>query len=155
MNKVKVLFLCTGNSARSQMAEALLRKYGGDRFEAFSAGLEPREIHRYTRLVMDEAGISLNGQRSKHLSEYMGKAHFGYVITVCAQADKSCPAVFPGMGRRLHWTFDDPAEFAGTRAQIVDKFRQVRDEIDRRIQAWLQEQGVTPGQGGKDAASQV
>jgi arsenate reductase len=155
MNKIKVLFLCTGNSARSQMAEAFLRKYGGDRFEAYSAGLEPKEIHPYTRLVMKEAGISLTGQRSKHLSEYMGKVHFSYVITVCAQADDRCPAVFPGMGRRLHWEIDDPAAFEGTDAQILGKFHRVRDEIDGRIQAWLQEQGITPIQGGKGAAPQV
>ena len=139
MDKIRVLFLCTGNSARSQMAEAFLRKYGGHRFEAYSAGLQPKEINPYTGKVMKEIGIDLTGQRSKHLSEYMGKVHFSHVITVCAQADERCPAVFPGMGRRLHWTFDDPAAFAGTHAQIVDKFRQVRDEIGGRIQAWLQE----------------
>jgi len=105
--------------------------------------------------VMKEIGIGLTGQRSKHLSEYLGKAHFGYVITVCAQADERCPAVFPGMGQRLHWAIDDPAAFDGTDAHIVDKFRQVRDEIDGRIQTWLREQGFTPIQGGKDAAPQV
>jgi len=154
MNKIKVLFLCTGNSARSQMAEALLRKYGGGRFEVYSAGLEPKEIHPYTLKVMKEIGISLAGQRSKHISEYMGKIHFGYVITVCAHADASCPAVFPGMGQRLHWAFDDPSAFYGTDAQILDRFRRVRDEIDDRIQAWLQEQGI-PLQGDDDAAPQV
>lgn len=155
MDNIKVLFLCTGNSARSQMAEALLRKYGGDRFEAYSAGLEPRGIHPYTIKVMKEIGISLAGQRSKHLSEYMGKVHFGYVITVCARADASCPAVFPGMGQRLHWAFDDPAAFYGTDAQILDEFRRVRDQIGDRIQGWLQEQGITPIQGDDDAAPQV
>jgi len=155
MNTIKVLFLCTGNSARSQMAEAFLRKYGGGRFEAYSAGLEPREINPNTWKVMKEIGIDLAGQRSKHLSEYMGKVHFGYVITVCAQADESCPAVFPGMGQRLHWEIDDPAAFDGTDAQILNRFRQARDEIDGRIQVWLQEQGVTPSQGGGDAAPQV
>jgi len=155
MNTIKVLFLCTGNSARSQMAEAFLRKYGGHRFEAYSAGLEPKEINPYTWKVMKEIGIDLAGQRSKHLSEYMGKVHFGYVITVCAQADESCPAVFPGMGQRLHWAIDDPAAFDGTDAQILNRFRQARDEIDGRIQTWLQEQGVTPIPGGKDAAPQV
>ena len=155
MDKIKVLFLCTGNSARSQMAEAFLRKYGGGRFEVYSAGLEPKEIHPHTRKVMKEIGIDLAAQRSKHLSEYMGKIHFGFVITVCAHADANCPAVFPGMGQRLHWAFDDPAAFHGTDAQIVDKFRRVRDEIDNRIQTWLKEQGVTPSQGGGDAAPQV
>jgi arsenate reductase len=155
MNRIKVLFLCTGNSARSQMAEAFLRKYGGDRFEVYSAGLEPKEIHPYTREVMKEIGINLTGQRSKHLSEYLGQIHFGYLITVCAQAEEQCPAVFPGMGQRLHWAIDDPAAFDGTDAQILGKFRQVRDEIDSRIQFWLQEQAVAPAQGGKDATSQV
>jgi arsenate reductase len=155
MDKTRVLFLCTGNSARSQMAEAFLRKYGGDRFEAYSAGLEPKEIHPYTREVMKEIGINLTGQRSKHLSEYLGQIHFGYLITVCAQAEEQCPAVFPGMGQRLHWAIDDPAAFDGTDAQILGKFRQVRDEIDSRIQFWLQEQEVAPAQGGKDATSQV
>ena len=153
--KTKVLFLCTGNSARSQMAEAFLRKYGGDRFEVYSAGLEPKEINPYTWKVMKEIGIDLTGQRSKHLSEYLGKVHFSYVITVCAQAEEQCPAVFPGMGQRLHWAIDDPAAFDGTDAQILNKFRQVRDEIDDRIQAWLQEQGAISVQGGEDAAPQV
>lgn len=154
MTKIKVLFLCTGNSARSQMAEAFLRKYGGDRFEAYSAGLEPKEIYPYTLKVMREIGISLASHRSKHLSEHMGKMHFGYVITVCAHAE-SCPAVFPGMGQRLHWAFDDLVAFYGTNGQIVGRFRQVRDEIDGRIQAWLQEQGAISIQGGEDAASEV
>jgi arsenate reductase len=102
MRKTKVLFLCTGNSARSQMAEAFLRKYGDDRFEAYSAGLEPKNIHPYTVRVMEEVGLSLDGQYSKSLAEYMGKVHFGYMITVCADAEEKCPSVFPGMGQRLH-----------------------------------------------------
>ena len=155
MDKIRVLFLCTGNSARSQMAEAFLRKYGGDRFEVYSAGLEPKEINPYTWKVMKEIGIDLTGQRSKHLSEYMGKVHFSHVITVCAQADERCPAVFPGMGQRLHWAIDDPAAFDGTDAQILNRFRRARDEIDDRIQAWLQEQGAISVQGGEDAAPQV
>jgi arsenate reductase len=155
MDKIRVLFLCTGNSARSQMAEAFLRKYGGDRFEVYSAGLEPKEINPYTWKVMKEIGIDLTGQRSKHLSEYMGKVHFSHVITVCAQADERCPVVFPGMGQRLHWAIDDPAAFDGTDAQILNRFRRARDEIDDRIQAWLQEQGAISVQGGEDAAPQV
>jgi arsenate reductase len=135
----RVLFLCTGNSARSQMAEAFLKKYGGDRFEAYSAGLVPGQINPYARRVMEEIGISLSGQRSKHLSEYMGKVHFGYLITVCANAEEKCPAVFPGMGQRLHWPFDDPVAFEGSKEETVAKFREVRDQIEQRIKDWLAE----------------
>ncbi len=144
MNKTKVLFLCTGNSARSQMAEALLRHHAGDRFEAYSAGLEPKGIHPYTEKVMQEIDIPLTGQYSKDVREYMGKLHFGYLITVCANAEEKCPATFPGVGQRFHWAFDDPAAFEGTDEEKLRKFREVRDQIDERIRAWLVEQGVFP-----------
>jgi len=137
LNKTRVLFLCTGNTARSQMAEAFLREYGGDRFEAYSAGLEPSVIHHYTRRVMEEVGLDLSEQHSKDLAEYMGKVHFGYLITVCANAEKRCPSVFPGMGQRLHWPFEDPAAFVGSEEEKLAKFREVRDQVDRRIQEWL------------------
>lgn len=137
LEKTRVLFLCTGNSARSQMAEALLRHCGGDRFEAYSAGLEPREINPLAVRVMDEAGISFAGQRSKSLFEYMGKVHFGYLVTLCSNAEKSCPAVFPGIGQRLHWALDDPAEAAGTEEERLDAFRRSRDEIASRIRAFI------------------
>jgi arsenate reductase len=137
--KTRVLFLCTGNTARSQMAEAFLRKYGGDRFEAYSAGLEPSEINPYVYQVMEEVGLDLGGQRSKSVSEYMGKVHFGYMITVCANAEEKCPAVFPGMGQRLFWPFDDPAAFEGTDEEKLLKFREVRDQIEQRIKDWLAE----------------
>ena len=101
MPTTKVLFLCTGNSARSQMAEAFLRKYASDRFETHSAGLEPKGINPYTVRVMEEAGIPLDGHRSKPLTEYMGHADFDYLITVCDDAGEDCP-FFPGMGQRLH-----------------------------------------------------
>ena len=140
MIKAKVLFLCTGNSARSQMAEAFLRKYGGDEFEAYSAGLEPKGITPYTERVMKEIGISLSGQRSKHVEEYMGKVHFGHLIIVCDEAERNCPATFPGLGRRLHWSFEDPAAFVGSDDEKLAKFREVRDQIERRIKAWLAEQ---------------
>jgi len=128
MNKPKVLFLCTGNSARSQMAEAFLRQYGGERFEAFSAGLEPSVIHPLTVQVMEEAGVDMSAHYSKGLGQYLGKVHFGYLITVCSRAEEKCP-VFPGMGTRLHWPFDDPAAVTGSEAEKLAKFRQVRDEI--------------------------
>ena len=140
MIKAKVLFLCTGNSARSQMAEAFLRKYGGDEFEAYSAGLEPEGINPCTERVMEEVGISLSGQRSKHIEESMGKVHFGYLIIVCDEAERNCPTTFPGVGRRLHWSFEDPAAFVGSEDEILAKFREVRDQIEQRIKAWLAEQ---------------
>jgi arsenate reductase len=139
--KDRVLFLCTGNSARSQMAEALLRKHASDRFEVYSAGLEPKSIHPFTEQVMQEIGVSLGGQYSKDVREYMGKLHFGYLITVCANAEERCPTTFPGVGQRLHWAFDDPAAVEGSDKDKLAKFREVRDQIDRRIRVWLAEQG--------------
>lgn len=153
MDKIRVLFLCTGNSARSQMAEALLRRHAGERFEVYSAGLEPKGIHPNTLRVLSEIGLDAEGQRSKHLDEYMGKLHFGYVITVCANAEERCPAVFPGMGRRLHWPFDDPAAATGSAAEKLAEFRRVRDEIDARLQAWLAGQEFVTGE--QHAAPQV
>ena len=142
MPRTKVLFLCTGNSARSQMAEALLRKLASDRFEAFSAGLEPKGINPYTRRVMEEVGIDLAGQWSKDVTEYLGKVNFGYLITVCDHAEKNCPTTFLGVSNRLHWSLEDPAAFQGSDEQTLAKFREVRDDIDKRMQAWLASQPV-------------
>src|SRR4030042_4727551 len=142
MIKAKVLFLCTGNSARSQMAEAFLRKYGGDEFEAYSAGLEPKSIHPYTERVMEEVGINLSGQRSKHIQEYMGKVHFGYLIIVCDEAERNCPTTFPGVGQRLHWSFEAPAAFVGSDDEKLAKFREVRGRIEQQIKEWLEEQSA-------------
>ena len=136
MSRTKVLFLCTGNSARSQMAEALLRKYGDDRFEAHSAGHEPKGINPLTIKVMEEIGIDMSGHRSKSLDEYMGKEHFGYLISVCADADKRCP-IFPGISARLRWFLNDPAAYEGTEEEKLSKFREVRDQIQARIEEWL------------------
>jgi arsenate reductase len=140
MGKTKVLFLCTGNSARSQMAQAFLNHYAGGRFEALSAGLDPKEIHPMTRRVMAEKGFNLDGHYAKHLNEYMFKVHFGYLITVCADADRNCPTTFPGMGQRLHWNIEDPAAFEGSEQEKLQKFRAIRDEIDERVRRWLEEQ---------------
>jgi len=137
--KTRVLFLCTGNSARSQMAEALLRHHAGDRFDVYSAGLEPKGMNPFTVRVMEEIGISLAGQHSKDVREYMGKLHFGYLITVCANAEERCPTTFPGVSQRMHWAFDDPAAVEGTDEDKLAKFRAVRDQIDRRIHEWLKE----------------
>jgi len=136
--KPRVLFLCTGNSARSQMAEAFLRKHAGDRFEVHSAGLEPKGIHPLTRQVMEEVGLPLDGQRSKSLDEYFMKVQIGYLITVCSNAETRCPTM-PGVGVRLYWPFEDPAAFEGTEEERLAKFRQVRDQIEARILAWLDE----------------
>ncbi len=135
-DKTRVLFLCTGNSARSQMAEAYLRKLGGDRFEAYSAGLEPRAIHPLTTQVLEEAGLDISSQRSKSLNEYLGKQHFGYLITVCSDAEEKCP-IFPGVSMRVHWPIEDPAAFEGSDEAKLAKFREVRDDVEARIKAWL------------------
>lgn len=140
MNKPKVLFLCTGNSARSQMAEAYLRYHGEDRFEAFSAGLEPQEINPLTRIVMAEAGVSLEGQYAKDLSEYLGREHFSFLITVCSNAEQMCPSTFPGIGERIRWVFDDPAAEEGSDDEKLAKFRRVRDQIAERVRQWINSQ---------------
>ena len=135
--KVRVLFLCTGNSARSLMAEALLRKHGGDRFEVHSAGLEPKGINPYTRRILAEVGIDMAGQSSKDLQTYLGKQHFGYLITVCSNAEARCP-IFPGVSVRLHWPFEDPAAAAGSDEEKLAAFRAVRNQIEAHIADWLQ-----------------
>ncbi len=142
MMKIKVLFLCTGNSARSQMAEAFLRSYAGDAVAAYSAGLEPKGINPLTIQVMHEIGIDMAGQRSKHLNAYLGKFHFYFVITVCGHADRNCPAVFPGAINRLHWDFEDPDSANGSESESLQRFRAVRDRIRERIVAWLKEIGI-------------
>lgn len=140
MQKAKVLFLCTGNSARSQMAEALMRSHAGDTFDVYSAGLEPKGINPFTVRVMEEAGIDISGQRSKDVMEYLGRVEFGYVITVCGNAEERCPRVFLSMGQHDHWSLDDPAAVEGPEAVKLAAFRAIRDEIDQRIQLWLAEQ---------------
>jgi arsenate reductase len=139
MNKVKILFMCTGNSARSQMAEAILRKYAGEKFDVYSAGLEPKGINPYTRQALQEIGIGLEGHYAKHVREYMGKINFGYLITVCSDAEDKCPATFPGVSHRLHWSFEDPATFVGSDEEKMQQFREVRDQIDQQIKNWLAE----------------
>jgi arsenate reductase len=142
INKPKVLFLCTGNSARSQMAEAFLRKYTGDRFEVHSAGLEPSVVNPYTIRAMEEIGVDMSAHRSKSLTEYMGKVHFAYMITVCDRAEQKYP-IFPGMGVRLHWPFEDPAAITGSEEEKLAgeaklaRFRQVRGEIEKKIVEWI------------------
>lgn len=141
MTQPRVLFLCTGNSARSQMAEAFLRSYAGDRFEVHSAGVEPKGyILPEVIAAMKELGIDMDGQVSKSVSEYLGKLHFAYVITVCGDAEKNCPAIFLNMGIHEHWPFDDPAGFDGNDSERLERTREVRDQIARRVQEWLEGQ---------------
>ena len=142
MAEDRVLFLCTGNSARSQMAEAFLRKYGGDKFEAHSAGLEPAGLNPLTVKVMDEIGIDVSGQKSKSIDTYLGKTLFQYLVTVCDDADKNCPTVWPGVNERMHWSFQDPAKVEGTEEEKLAKFREVRDLIKEKIKSWLKEKNV-------------
>jgi arsenate reductase len=140
--KPQILFLCTGNSARSQMGEAFMRKYAGDHLNVFSAGLEPRGINPYTIRVMGEAGIDIRDQRSKDVKEYLGKEMFRYLITVCSNAEQNCPTVWPGVNERLYWPFDDPAAATGSQEEVLAVFRRVRDEIEAKVKAWLVEHGV-------------
>jgi arsenate reductase len=125
--KARVLILCTGNSARSQMAEGLLRHDGGDRFEVFSAGTKPSAVRPEAIAVMRELGIDLSGHRSKSVDAFSGQA-FDYVLTVCDNARESCP-VFPGATVRIHRNFEDPATFVGSEEEKLALFRRVRDEI--------------------------
>ena len=140
MDKQKILFLCTGNSARSQMAEAFVRKYADDRFEAHSAGLEPKGLNPFTVKIMNEVGIDISGQTSKGVDTYLGKMLFQYLVTVCDDADKNCPTVWPGVNTRMHWSFQDPATVEGSEEEKLAKFREVRDLIEAKIKSWLAEQ---------------
>jgi len=132
---VRVLILCTGNSARSQMAEGLLREMGGDRFEVASAGVAPSFVRPEAIAVMREVDIDISGHKSKSVDEFINQ-EFDYVITVCDNANEQCP-VFPGNTRRIHWSFDDPAAAKGDEEQRLAVFRRVRDEIRQRLQLFL------------------
>ena len=139
--KKRVLILCTGNSARSQMAEGLLRAFGGESVEVFSAGTNPSTVRSEAIAVMSEIGIDLAGHRSKHVREFDGQC-FDYVITVCDNANETCP-VFPGNTRRMHWSFPDPAAVAGGEADRLAAFRDVRDALADRFRDFLDHLGET------------
>jgi len=140
--KPVVLFLCTGNSARSQMAEGILRHEAGDYFDVHSAGTTPKEVSPFALKVMSEVGIDISKQRSKSLAEYLGRIQIRYLIIVCRDADQNCPSTWPGMMTRLFWPFEDPAKVPGTDAQKMQFFRIIRDEIWDKIRHWLHELGV-------------
>jgi arsenate reductase len=135
--KARVLFLCTHNSARSQMAEGWLRALAGDRFEAASAGTEATRVHPLAARAMAEAGVDLGAHSSKTLDRFLGE-DWDWVITVCDAANEACP-VFAGAAHRLHWSFDDPSRATGSEDARLATFRRVRDEIRARLAAWLAE----------------
>ncbi len=132
---IKVLFLCTGNSARSQMAEHILRELGGDHFEAYSAGTHPRAVHPMTIKVLDEVQIDASHARSKSMDEFADQK-FDYIITVCNKAKDACPT-FPDDTQRIHWGFDDPAAFENSEEEMLKLFRQVYIEMVGRIRPWI------------------
>lgn len=131
MSRIRVLFLCTGNSARSIIGAALLEQVGGDAFEVHSAGTQPKGVNPYTLRVLAQAGIDASGERSKHVSEYEGQS-FDYVITVCDAAAEQCP-VFPGAPERIHWSFTDPAAVEGTDNEKLAAFRRTLREMQARV----------------------
>jgi len=134
-SKQRVLFLCTGNSCRSQMAEGFVREYGGDAFEVASAGVDPTRINPLAVRVMAEAAVDISAQYSKSVDEMTGQ-HFDYVITVCDHARDVCP-IFPRAIRSLHWSFEDPAEATGAEDDRLVVFRRVRDEIGAQVRAFV------------------
>ena len=134
-DKKRVLILCTGNSARSQMAEGLLRHLAPDRFEVESAGVEPSRVRPQAVEAMREIGIDISQHRSKSVDEFAGQ-EFDYVITVCDNARERCP-IFPGKTERIHWSFDDPAAAVGDEESQLALFRRVRDEIEGRLKEFL------------------
>lgn len=135
MGKERVLILCTGNSARSQMAEGILRDIAGDRFEAKSAGTAPSHVRPEAIKAMSEIGIDISSHRSKSVDEFSSQ-QFDHIITVCDNAKENCP-VFPGRTNRIHWSFEDPAAVDGTEAERLNAFRRIRDEIRERLRRFV------------------
>ena len=137
MEKQKVLILCTGNSARSQMAEGLLRSMAGNRFAVFSAGTKPSFVRPEAIVAMRELGVDLSSHRSKSVDEYRD-ASFDYVITVCDNANESCP-LFAGKAERIHWSFEDPAAVDGDEETRLGSFRKIRDRIAGRMKSFVED----------------
>jgi arsenate reductase len=138
--KKKVLFLCTGNSARSQMAEGLMRQFRRDEFEVFSAGVEPKGVHPQAIVAMREIGVDISRQKSKHVDDLPAK-EFDCIITLCDHAAQNCP-VFPGKGVRIHHGFSDPAAVQGSDHEVLEAFRKVRDELKQFILAFGNDKGT-------------
>jgi arsenate reductase len=135
VTQIRVLFLCTGNSARSVIAEALLRQEGGAAFEVFSAGTHPKGLNPYTLKVLDQASLEVEGFRSKSIDEFAGQT-FDYVITVCDSAAEECP-VFPGQPSRIHWSFPDPAAVEGSDAEKMAAFKETLAGMQRRLRKFV------------------
>jgi arsenate reductase len=140
MGKSIVLILCTGNSARSQMAEALLREKAGQMFDVQSAGTEPAaEVNPLAIEALREIGIDISGNRPKDVGTFLGKAPVRHLIIVCADADRRCPSIWPGVASRVQWPIEDPAAFKGDPGGALQKFRDVRDELSKHLDGWLAE----------------
>ena len=140
-DKTRIIFICSHNSARSQIAEALLRDFADDYFDVFSAGIDGTRINPLTIKVMEELNYDLSEQYAKSLSDFKGKPQFDIVITVCSEADRQCPTL-PGVKERMHWDFDNPSSFQGTEEEKLEVFRRVRDEIRAKILEWLDEKDI-------------
>ena len=134
-SQTRVLILCTGNSARSQMAEGLLRHMVGERADVVSAGVAPTQVRREAIDAMREIGIDISSQRSKSVDEFAGQ-RFDYVVTVCDNANLQCP-MFPGKSERIHWSIEDPAEVEGDDEIKLEAFRRVRDILQERLRNWI------------------
>ena len=139
---MRVLILCTGNSARSQMAEGLLRHDAGAAIKVFSAGTKPTQVRPEAVAVMREAGIDISGHRSKSVDEFEGQ-DFDYVITVCDNAKQSCP-IYPEKTKRIHWSIEDPAAVQGSEEEILAAFRRIRDELRLRLQRFAETEAEKP-----------
>lgn len=135
MSKQRVLILCTANSARSQMAEGLLRHLAGDRFDVFSAGAQPSHVNPFAIKAMHARDIDISGHSSDHINQYINQS-FDYVITVCDHAAETCP-VFPGKAERIHWGFPDPAAVEGDDDAILASFITVRDGLEQELKTWV------------------
>ncbi len=136
--KIRVLFLCKHNKARSQMAEALLKYRGGEQFDVLSAGFNPQPLMPAVINAMAEMGIDISNHPVTDVKQYIGRAYFGYVIIVCSRDELDCPTTFPVPGTLLNWEFDDPAAFTGSDEEILAETIRVRDEIDAKIQDWIE-----------------
>jgi arsenate reductase len=140
MGKKRVLVLCTGNSARSQMGEGLFRAEGGEAVDVFSAGTTPSSVRPEAITVMKEIGIDISGHRSKSVDEFAGQS-FDYVVTVCDNARDNCP-VFPAGAERIHWSFEDPAAVHGSEGERLSAFRRIRDQIHERVKVFVRDQAA-------------
>lgn len=138
MDKIRVLFICIHNSARSQMAEAFLKKYGGERFEVESAGLDPGELNPVVVEAMTETGIDISKNKTKSALDFYKQGRtYNYVITVCDESQSERCPVFPGIARNIHWEFPDPSVFTGSPEEKLSKTKEVRDQIEARIKEWI------------------